>query len=822
MRRCVCPKATVDNVFYLPMTEPGIVEQTPNETNPGLTLLHESARRLLSDEPAHLLGELYTRLTEFGVDFYFHYINGSGGKLRLLAHAGISSEDTGLLETLTHGEVVCTVVAAERRPMILENVQSRRDSMTVLIRQLGICAYVVHPLLVRGELLGVLAFGAHRRLHFSEDDIAILTTLSHHVAVAQERQRHQRAVRDSEERLRFALEAGHMGTFEWHLASDSLMWDGACYRMFDRTPEVVANERQVWEALHPEDVAHLKGLFDEQIHVVGREAQRAEFRVMRPNGEVRWLAARSRLRRDEKGRPLQINGILFDITEHKRAQETLQQSEMRFRSAFEYAPIGMVLTDLRGRFLYVNRAYCSIVGYTPEDLLRSDIDFRHLTHPDDIGSNDEVLAKLVTGEIPAFFFEKRYIRKDGAVVWVRVSATAHRDAHGRPVQVLGLIEDITQRKRTEEALREADRQKDDFLAALGHELRNPLAPIRNAMQVLKMQGALGPQVHWAAEVTERQVQQMTRLVDDLLDVSRINRGKLALQQDAIDVADVVRRSVEATDPLIERSRHRLELHLPDDPIVVRGDPTRLTQAITNLLSNAVKFTPAGGVIEITLVADEQSVSIGIKDNGIGIATNDLQNIFEPFRQLHPGAGQDQAGLGLGLSLARRLIELHGGDIEATSDGPGKGSEFRVRLPRVDMPLPKLRRVTRKSDVPPEHLNVLVVDDNRDVAESLVALLQLLGHEAHAVFSGEAAIDAVENRHPQVVFCDIGLPDMSGHEVAAKLRRAGHSPLRLVALTGFARDSEKAIRAGFDEWFLKPIDFNELRSVLERSRRKITA
>ena len=919
-------------------------EEELRDADRRLAVLHEAVSMLLaSDQPLALLDQLYERLAELlGVECYFHFAFRDNQSPELIAYRGIPEETAETLRDVDFGATVCGMVATRRCPAVLEDVQGRRDPATDFLRRLGITAYVCHPLVARGELIGTLSFATRARKRFKETEVAFIETICDQVALALERERGRSHLSSSEERVRLALDAGHMGAFDWDLPRGTVTWDAAIYRMFGCEPGSVIDVPAFCRRVHPDDRAMLERLREQQFAAAGSELLDVEFRIVRPDGEVRWIASRGRVSRDENGQAVRVNGISFDITERKRLEElqrlahiagqvgtfywdisndqvavdrqfeitygldpaktiatyqawldclhphdracvaravaalfdrrdpnwryefrivrpdgevrwieeratvfydadgrprtcigvdvdittrreaglALQQSEDRFRRAFASAPIGMALTDLRGRFLHVNRAFCSIVGHSAEELLQPDHDFRHVTHPDNVRRVLHEVDRLLAGDIPAFFVEMRHLRKDASVVWARVSATVQRNLEGAPVQIIGLVEDITQRKEAEEALKEADRRKDDFLAALGHELRNPLAPIRNAMQILRRKVGQEPHAVWAAEVTERQVQQMTRLVDDLLDVSRINRGKLEFRADIVDLADVIRRSVEMAMPLIERRYHRIEVDVPSWPVLVRGDAARLTQVMTNLLSNAAKFTPPQGVIKVMLEVDDSDALVRVQDNGVGIAPAALKDMFEPFRQFNAGAGPDQAGLGLGLALAKRLIELHGGSVEARSEGTGRGSEFRVRLTRTkDAPLPRAMVATeaRKSA---GQLRIVVVDDNRDVAESLTALLQMLGHEAYSVFSGTGALEVVPRLRPDLVICDIGLPDVSGHEVALRLRGApGVPPVRLVAMTGFGRDSERAIQSGFDEWFLKPVDVATLESMLERSRRR---
>ena len=826
--------------------------------------------------------------------------------------------------------------------------------------------------------------------------------------------------------------------------------------------------------------------------------------------------------------------------ERERAEEALRQGESQFREAFAHAPVGMVINSLEGGFLYVNEAYCRIVGYSAEELQRPGFKFQDITHPEDVGHNIEEMQRLIAGEIPAFFLEKRYIRKDGESVWVRVSSSLRRDAQGRPAHTVGIVEDITARKAAEAALRqseerarrqlaelefiyahapiglavldrdlrfvrinrtlaeingftpeahigrtvgeivpdledqaeavlrriletgepvhdvevvgetpahpgeirvwresflplhgedgeilgisavchditerkraeaalrrqndrlallseaaghllqtesqedlvgaifrklaaplgldayfnflveegkeelrldsfagipervarligrleygeavcgvvarqrqaihvsnvqqssdprtelirrhgmrayschpliargrllgtlsfatrrrdafapdelaflrtvchyvalatdrleleqelrrnmeqlananaalgEADQRKDEFLAMLAHELRNPLAPIRNAVQVLRMLGAGEPRLERQRELIDRQVNHMVRLVDDLLDVSRITRGKISLKKERVDLADVLARAVEATQPLIESRRHFFELCLPEERLQVEADPVRLAQVVANLLNNAAKYTDEGGRIGLIVEHhDGNEALVQVHDNGMGIPTEVLPRIFDLFSQAERTLDRTQGGLGIGLYLVRRLVEMHGGSIQAWSPGPGMGSLFVIRLPlaAVEPPPAELEAGPRAAPgvaAAEGGRRVLVVDDNLDAANSLAELLNIWGQRVRVAHDGPSAVEAALEFLPDVVLLDIGLPGMNGYEVARRLRQ--EERLRgtlLVAVTGYGQEEDRreAFSAGFDHHFTKPVSAERLLRLLE--------
>lgn len=368
------------------------------------------------------------------------------------------------------------------------------------------------------------------------------------------------------------------------------------------------------------------------------------------------------------------------------------------------------------------------------------------------------------------------------------------------------------------SIREADRRKDEFLAMLAHELRNPLAPISNAVEIMRLRGPGQAELDWARDVIARQVQHLVRLVDDLLDVSRITRGKIRLKLEPIDLAAVVSNAVETSRPLIEGRRHRFVVDMPAEAIWVKADPARLAQVLANLLNNAAKYTEEGGSIRISVARDGGQAVVRVRDSGVGIPPEMLAGIFDLFTQVDRSLDRSQGGLGIGLTLVQRLVQMHGGSVEAQSDGPGHGSEFVVRLPMLTAFQPP-----RPAASPPAerasaagHLRILVVDDNADAAVSLSMLLRLDGHEVHMVHSGPAALDAVRELRPDVVMLDIGLPEMDGYEVARRLRaEPGGADLSLVAVTGYGQDEDqrRCRAAGFDHHLVKPVDPQALSTLL---------
>jgi signal transduction histidine kinase len=408
----------------------------------------------------------------------------------------------------------------------------------------------------------------------------------------------------------------------------------------------------------------------------------------------------------------------------------------------------------------------------------------------------------------------------------------NRELEQRVAERTADLEASTARLRqSEEALREADHRKDEFLATLAHELRNPLAPMRNAIRVLGLKGSPDPDLKWSREVIDRQLDHLTRLIDDLLDVSRITRNQLELRRETVELADIVRDAVESTRPLIDERGHKVIVTLPPDPVGVSADVIRLTQALINLLNNAARYTPPGGSVWLSvelvpsafLPSDQEGrndreVVIRVKDTGVGIAPEHLPRIFETFYQADRSLERTQGGLGIGLTLVRRLVEMHGGKVEVHSAGINQGSEFLIRLPVL---AESATRTLPQEPVPhPEQpaaaRRVLVVDDNHDSAASLALLLQLTGYEVKMAHDGLEAVEAAAKLLPQIVLLDIGMPNLNGYDAARKIReQAWGKDMVLIALTGWGQeqDRERTREAGFDAHLLKPVDHDALTKLL---------
>jgi PAS domain S-box-containing protein len=501
-----------------------------------------------------------------------------------------------------------------------------------------------------------------------------------------------------------------------------------------------------------------------------------------------------------------FNNMLDEVQARSRALET---SEKLYRAIGESINYGVWVTDADGRTIYMSDSYLKLVGITMRQAANDG--WSSALHPDDAA--DTLAAwKECARNGTTWYREHRVLGVDGRYHAILAQGVPIRDETGRIERWAGINLDISRLKNTERALIEADRRKDEFLATLAHELRNPLAPIRNAVRILGSDAADERQRKWGREVIARQVHRMSLLLDDLLDVSRITRGQLELKRDYVDLKSVMSVAVETARPLLDAKRHHFTSSLPPGNVRLDADPLRLSQIIGNLLTNAAKYTDPEGHIALNVRIENGELVISIRDDGIGLAPEAIPALFTMFSQVNSAIDRAEGGLGIGLALVKGLVSLHGGRVEARSDGLGRGSEFIVVLP------PRVLAPTEAAPAEPETVaananavrraRVLVVDDNRDAAESLALVLGFAGYEVLTAFGGAEALELGARARPHAVILDIGMPGMSGHEVARRMRlEAWGRNAALVALTGWGQDQDKqaARAAGFDAHLTKPVD-----------------
>jgi PAS domain S-box-containing protein len=634
-----------------------------------------------------------------------------------------------------------------------------------------------------------------------------------------------------EVRLQLVLEEAGLATWETDFRRRASIWSANHFRLFGYPVDASGRATlEMWSSrLHPEDRHRVLVEIDSAKR--DRTLYRSEYRILRADtGETIWLESRGRFVYDATGRPTRLLGVCLETTARKQAEERLVQRETQLDLATRIVGIGVFDHDHASGKLWWSDQFREIHDtppYIEPHLLALDAQI----YPEDRQRLYDAVEEAhdPTGD-GMFACEYRIRRSNGEIRHIVGRAKTLFEGEGaerHAVRTVGAELDVTGRRRvetrlrqSEEALRKADQRKDEFLATLAHELRNPLAPIRTAAEMLTLPNLSDEQLSWSRQVIYRQVEHMSRLLDDLLDVARITRGKLQLRLQPVDLGTVVDTAVEAARPLIAARKHGLTVDLPPEIPSFDADPVRLAQVLSNLLTNAAKYTDSPGRISLTARIEDGLLRISVKDNGIGLSPVALADIFTMFSQVQDSHARTEGGLGIGLALVKGLVDLHGGTIEVFSDGPGHGSEFVVTLPCQTLGVQPVepdasdissrQRISRK---------ILVADDNQDAANTLALLLRLAGHDVRTAHCGQAALTLANEFQPEFALLDIGMPDLNGYDVARELRRTEcGKDLRLIALTGWGQDEDKrrARDAGFDHHLTKPIDPHRLEELLSRS------
>jgi PAS domain S-box-containing protein len=714
-----------------------------------------------------------------------------------------------------------------------------------------------------------------------EDDRLRSVTLQNATSILLARQRAEEelvrtkeALRESQERLTAALSAAGTGTFRWDIETNTVEWDGNLDRLFGLEPgQTVQSLETFIRALHPDD----RDAVGTRIAKSARDGSDfdMEFRVVWPDGSVHWIHDKAKAVLDPAGRPSYMTGACADVTSRLAAAEAHRANEERLSAMFNQAAVGIANVGLDGTFIDTNRKFAQIVGYAPEELPGRT--FMELTHVDDMGGTQEAVAKLMDGGLADYSLEERYIRKDGSVVWSLTTVTLLKDAAGAPERFLTIIEDITARRKAEDALREESRTleliatdnarlyqaaqkaaeerkalleseraartaaermssvKDEFLATLSHELRTPLNAILGWSQVLRS-GAHDPaDVRKGLETIERNARIQTQLIEDLLDMSRITSGKLRLDIQTILPASVIEAALETVKPSADGKGIRLERFVDPSAGPISGDPGRIQQVVWNLLSNAIKFTPREGKVQVRLERVNSHVELTVSDTGIGIKPELLPHLFERFRQGDPSTTRHYGGLGLGLSIVENLVALHGGTVTIKSPGDGLGTTVTVQLPLSVVhrresdarlhPGPSLDTAPSFVSAELQGLSVLVVDDQVDARELIRRILEDCGATVVTADSGEQALRLITAQKPDVLVSDIGMPHMDGFELLRRVRELGMERggmVPAIALTAFARseDRTRALRAGFLVHVSKPVAPAELVATVASVARRV--
>lgn len=640
-----------------------------------------------------------------------------------------------------------------------------------------------------------------------------------------ERRRLDAAFADMRTRLESMLTAAEVATWTWDAGTNQIIADRNLVQLFSIPTEKAdsATLAEYYASIHPDDIDRVKALSKKAI--AEGSLFEARYRVRMSDGNYRTVIARGRAQYDSNGLAVAFPGVVVDITSQAQAESELELSNQRYSALIELMDEGFCLLEILYdqqhrphdyRFIEVNQAFekqtglIDPVGKTARAMV-PDLEINWI----------ETYARVAQTGAPVRF--QMHSQAMGRTFDVYASRQGGRESN----RVSLIFSDITARKLAEEALRnhanhlmESNRRKSEFLATLAHELRNPLAPLKNGVQLLKLSNDQPETITRVRSMMERQLNQMVRLVDDLLDIARINSGKIELKTERLRLNDIVLSAVETSTPLIESCNHQFTVDIHNDAIQLNADAARLAQVLSNLLNNAAKYTPPGGEIRLSSWDDGLDLFVAVKDNGIGLSEDAIASVFEMFSQVGRSLTQSHGGLGIGLSLVRQIIELHGGQVSAQSAGPGMGSTFLIRLPlnqslAADHPQETAQDEAEQGSQP---LRILLVDDNTDAAESLAALLTLIGHETLVAHEGNEAIAKAREFLPQIAFLDLGLPGMDGCELAGHLQRIPElSGLHLIALTGWGgkEDREKTAAAGFAEHLTKPTGFDSIQDVLTR-------
>jgi PAS domain S-box-containing protein len=740
------------------------------------------------------------------------------------------------VEAVEDGEAALAAVRRKQPDLVLADVMMPRlDGISLLRALRADPATSAIPVVLLSARAGEEA--AHESLGDGADDYIVKPFDARDLIVrvaarlassgaTRELRRAQEELQETHQHVRLATEASGVGIWQWNVVTNHICWDAQMFAIYGVAPtsDGVVPYTAWSTAVLPEHLAEQEAALQATVRARGRGER--EFRIRRANdGALRDIEAVEVVRTDARGEAQWVIGTNLDVTERTRAEVSLRESEQRLRMALEASSTGLWLWDVRTNGVTWSPE-CYAIFQVPKESFAGTADaFFGLVHEDDLALVESAVRAAIDANT-LYECEFRVVRPNGEAVWVANRGRANYDDDGQALEMLGTVTDISFRKATEESLKLADRRKDEFLATLAHELRNPLAPIRTGLAILASPSAAErgsidtPQV---LGMMERQLGHLVNLVDDLLDLSRIRTGKIALRNERLTAAEVIEAAFEACRAALDAKEQALSVELPPSPLRLIGDRTRLVQVLCNLLMNAAKYSDRGSNIRIVAALDGGSIVIRVIDKGIGIAPELMASIWDLFTQVRDTLDKAQGGLGIGLSLVKKLVELHGGTVSAESAGIGCGSAFSVTLPAADGDVeaaPCAEAVRRPTESPVEShahaLRVLIVDDNVDGAEMLAMLLSALGYETSLAHDGSSAIKAFSTFRPDMMVLDIGLPDIDGYEVCRRLRaEADAENTVVVAMTGWGGpdDKQKATTAGFDLHLTKPVDMGSLKQLV---------
>ncbi len=670
------------------------------------------------------------------------------------------------------------------------------------------------PIVVEGEMFGVVEFFSQEIRRPDQDLLKTIASLGNQLGQFIKRKRAEEALRASEARKAAMLDSALDGIISIDHQGRVIEFNPAAERMFGYRREQAFGQ-PLAELIIPPRLreGHRRGL----VHYLATGQgpvlnQRIELPAVRSDG-IEFPVELSITRMFGDGLPI-FTSYIRDVSPQKQAALAVEESERRFARFMQHLPGLAWSKDLEGRYVFANEAALKVWGKTMAELYgKTDLEI----FPPETAACFQENDRLALASESGLQTIETLDHGDGDIHHSIVSKFAIPGPDGNPALVGGMAVDVTERMKMEESLKDADRRKDEFLATLAHELRNPLAPISNALHILRLSGDLPPAAERVRDIMERQVNHLLRLVEDLLEVSRVTRGKIDLRKEPVELARVIESAVDTSRPLIDAAGHQLAISLSPDVIILDADPVRLVQVISNLLNNAAKYTETGGQIWLSAQRDGNEVVISVRDNGMGISADMLPRVFDMFAQVDPSLKRAHSGLGIGLTLSKNLVQMHGGQIEARSKGPGQGSEFIVRLPLGAIP----PRAPSQLPVSPDKKTlpvrrILVVDDTHAAVFILGRLLEALGQHVRTAGSGAAALEIVQHERPDVVISDIAMPNMDGYELAARLRQMpAMDGVVLVALTGYGQDTDRrrARESGFDFHLVKPAGLEALQELL---------
>ncbi len=630
-----------------------------------------------------------------------------------------------------------------------------------------------------------------------------------------ERKQAEAALEQSRNDLDRAQQVGKIGSWRLDVRQNVLSWSDENYQIFGVQKGTPLSYDSFLSLVHPDDRSYVDSEWQAGLH--GKPYD-IEHRIV-AGGDIKWVRERAYLECEETGPLIGGFGITQDITDRKLAELSLRESRQQLALALEAGQLGFWDWDIPSGRVQFGGNWAAMLGYEPSEVEPHVRAWEKLIHPDEKDAVMATLSDHLEGRTPIYDCEHRLRHKDGSWRWIldRGQVVA-RDSEGRPLRAIGTHSDVTARREAQIALQEADRRKNEFLAMLGHELRNPLTPINNIAQALGTLPLTEAAVAKASEVLARNVDHITHLVDDLLDVSRITRGLVTIERHSVELNSLIEQLAEPIKPSFDGKQQTLALHLTPQPINLGGDPVRLTQVFSNLLINANKYTGKGGHIDLRTELEAGWVIVRIQDDGIGIEPELLPQVFELFTQGKRSLARSDGGLGIGLTLVKKLVELHGGEITASSAGANQGSLFVVRLPLnpaasvgAEPTFPTERK--RETEQP---LRILMIDDNQDILDSMSFLLELQGHLLKTANNGMQGLAIAQSFMPDLIFLDIGLPEMDGYQVAKKLReQPGGHDVRIVAMSGYSpgpgdSGTDKPL---FNQYLLKPSKLSELQELI---------